>query len=219
MATPILPQDLNGMASNVQVIYKTMPFYLTWQFALAVLLFIGIIIISLYAYFRISMRNRTVVIIHMPDKTRQVYSYKYFNGNRFEIYGFEKDKDGQRIKNIYNFKSEAVETGYFGRYIEYDYGDSEPRIFKHSKNELDYVFISSLLNTQLAVDLLLSSKFKEFVKMMLIIIAVGILLNLIINGYNAYTLYNIAGKKGIQSCSLELTNQTVETWKTLQAIR
>lgn len=207
--------NLANSASNIQIIYKEVPFYLTWTFALCILLLIVIIGISLYAYFRISLRNRTTVIIHMPDKTRKVHSYKNYSGDTFTLDTNELDKEGKPGKHVYFFRPDALETGYFGRYIEYDYMVSEPRRSKGDGLKLDFKFISALLNTDLAVDLLLSAKFKEFVKTMLIICAIGILIIILIVGYQLY----VNTSQGIPHCSIALTNETINSWKALQSIQ
>jgi hypothetical protein len=153
------------------------PFYMQIWFAIAVILGIGVIVLAVWFWFRISLRNRTNVIIHMPDKTRQSFSYKNFTGTTFNIRGYEKTIEGEPVSYTYIFKPECLESGYFGRYIEYDYGVSEPldskkRVYANKDMPSIMKLFSSLMNSQLATDLLLSNKFKEFVKMMLIIILI-----------------------------------------------
>lgn len=194
-------------------IYKDIPLWLNPFFALTILSVIIIIIVSGYLYFRISLRNRTNVIIHMPDGKRQFYSYKKFSGKVFKIKGFEKDKDNNFIYYNYYFRPEALETGYFGSYIEYDYGILEP-LNPRSRGRLSpsnipeiFRFVSSLLNTQLAVDLLLSQAFKDFVKMALIIIGIEVLVAILIGGYQ---IYQTQQTSGIVQCILTNSTQNSE---------
>ena len=162
-----------GLYDPSQAIMVTPPFYNTIWFWIGVICLMILIVSFIYFYFRVILRNKTNVIIHMPDKSRKFYSYKNYTGDSFNILSSEKDKDGKPIEHRYFFKLEAVETGYWGKYIEYDYGISEPRKSygqSFSDIRLLYKFISGLLNTDLAVDLLLSQKFKDFVKMMLVML-------------------------------------------------
>jgi hypothetical protein len=208
---PVTEVKFDAQGLPFVAVYKDVPIWLNPFFAVAVVLALLAISLGIYLWFRISMRNRTNVIIHMPDGTREFHSYKKFVGHVFKIKGHEKDKDGQEIFYNYRFRSECLETGYFGRYIEYDYGMLEPL----NRNERHYdrkdmpeifKFISSLLNTQLAVDLLLSQKFKEFVKMMLIIILVVGFIGLILSGYIAYAVNTDA--KRVVMCQLVDNNAT-----------
>lgn len=193
------PKDINtSVEVNAKTglpfiaVYKDVPIWLNPFFALAILLTIIVFVLSLYLWFRISLRNRTNVIIHMPDSKRKFISYKKFSGTIFKIKGYEKDKDNNPIYYNYRFRPECLESGYFGSYIEFDYGILEPlnprkRDNMSQKNLPEiFKFISSLLNTQLAVDLLLSQKFKEFVKMMLTILVIMIFIVILINGYMVY---------------------------------
>jgi amino acid transporter len=189
-------------------VYKSVPFYLNPFFAVAILLFFAILIIGAYAYFRISMRNRTNVIIHMPDKTRRFFSYKNFTGNEFKIKSEEPVKDGQERQYFsYFFKPEYVEFGYFGRYIEYDYGISMPighneRMKGKESSQALFKTISGILDSQLLVDLLLSQKFKNFVQTMLIIILIGV-------GISLLTSIGQYFFKPVQECVLSYNNQTI----------
>lgn len=161
------------------------PFYLNIWFALSVIIGIALIVVAIWFYFRINLRNRTNVIIHMPDKTRMTHSYKNFAGTTFNIKGFEKTIEGDLINHTYIFKPECLESGYFGRYIEYDYGVSEPidtKQRRYANKDMPSIMrlFSALMNSQLAVDLLLSNKFKEFVKLMLILILIGLFIVIIV---------------------------------------
>jgi len=203
-ATEILT-DASGM--NYVAVYKTIPFYLNIWFAVAIGFFTLLLIALGIYYVRISLRNRTNVIIHMPDKTRIHKSYKNFTGTHFFIKGVERDKDDTPIKHTYLFKPDALEYGFFGRYIEYDYGISEPLNSKHRHEETTekahmFKLFSSLLNTQILVDLLLSSKFKELVKILLYIIIGALIINLILSGYLAYNTSNSV-------CTLANNNATI----------
>lgn len=197
-------QNLSSLSKDVSIVYVNTPFYFTWTFALCVIFFIIILIISGYAWFRISLRNRTNVIIHMPDKTRKVYSFTNFIGDIFKIETGEKTKDGTLIFHNYFFRPNALETGYFGRYIEYDFKVSEPRQPTGIEHKNLFSFISAILNTDLAVDLLLSQKFKDFVRAMLIIILVSIILNIIISSLPFFIHDTV-------SCTLPPTNETINT--------
>lgn len=187
-------------------VYKNIPFWLNWWFAIAVLLFLCVLVIAGYAWFRISLRNRTNVIMHMPNKTRKVYSYKNYVGDSFALDGVERDGNGNPIKSNYMFDPECLETGYFGKYIEYDYGIIIPRGSKKYSigDELKNVFkiVSAMLNSDLAVDLLLAQKFKEFVKMMLIIIMIGVVIGIIASAIPLF--YH-----PIQQCTIVGNNQTI----------
>jgi hypothetical protein len=205
------PSTLVGMGENINIIYKSTPFYLTWTFAVAIILFLAVVSLALYAHFRISLRNRLNVIIHMPDKTRKMLSYKKYAGDNFNIMGNELDKDGKPISQVYFFRADALEQGFFGRYIEYDYGISEPRRARSdTKLSLDFKFIASLLNTQLVVDLLLSQKWKDLVTMLLIIILIACFINMVGVGITLFT-----HDTSIRSCSLAFTNETFDTWQKL----
>jgi hypothetical protein len=205
-----------------KVIYQPLPFLNDIWFAIAVLIAICVIVLAIYAWFRISLRNRTNVILHMPDKTRKTFSFKNFVGDCFNIDSLEKDKDGKPIKHRYIFRAEQLESGYFGRYIEYDYLISEPReangeytsgwkgIEPRPRNAYvplkdEFKFMSGIMNTQLTLDLLLSAQFKEFVKMMLVIILCAVFLTICLAGYNIYAASQM------QHCSLIATNETINT--------
>jgi hypothetical protein len=189
---------------------KATPFFLTLWFWIAILLLIILICVSAYSFFRISLRNRTIVIIHLPNKDREIHNFKNFVGDIFKIATHEKTKDNLTKYHEYFFRPDALETGYFGKYIEYDYKISEPR--KPNPNnesiKLDFDFISAVLNTDLAVDLLLSKDFKNFVKMMLIVILIISILIFIIG---LFLLYFQLGTT--PTCSLAPTNETLTTIK------
>ena len=208
---PATEQLIDSAGLPYIAVYRTIPLWLNIWFVLAVLLFLLVLGVSGYLYFRISLRNRTNVIIHMPDKTRRLYSYKKFTGQVFKIKSNEKDKDGNDMFYNYQFRNEALEQGYFGRYIEYDYGmleplDSKQRNYNVKNIKEIFKFVSALLETQLAVDLLLSQKFKEFVIMMLYIIAVLSLLSFLVSAYNTYVLSQ--GK--VVSCVLSNSSVNID---------
>lgn len=194
----LIATNLSEIPSKIMYIEK--PFWLNTWFAIATIIFVALIITGLYLWFRIYLRNKTNVIIHMPDRTRRHYSYSKFTGDKFKIDTDDKDADNKPVPHSYYFMSAAVETGFFGRYIEYDYKVAIPRMIGDNKSskflELKdfFTFISSMLNTDLHIDLLLSQKFKDFVKVMLIILLAAIIIDILINGYNTFAIDQLSKK-------------------------
>lgn len=196
-------QVINGIA------YVDKPFYLNIWFALAVVLIVAVIVLSLYLWFRIYLRNRTNVIIHMPDGTRQLHGFNKFVGDCFNIQSHEKDKHGSYIQYRYIFKPECLEQGFFGRYIEYDYAKSEPlnpRKREYDNKDIPELFkrMSALMNSEMLINLLLSQKFKEFITTMLIIILVVCIIIAILIAIGFFY-------QPTTQCTLVANNQTINT--------
>lgn len=190
-------------------VYKKIPIWFNPFLYISAGLVLLVVVAWGFYYFRVSLRNRTNVIIHMPDGKRAFYSYKKFTGDIFKIKGHEKTQDGEDISYNYHFRPEAVETGFFGSYIEYDYQHLEPLIpsqrMSGKVTGLKEVFklVSALLNTDLAVDLLLSQKFKDLVKNLLIIILVCVVLLVILQGIVIY----LGTATSVQTCILSNDSQ------------
>lgn len=215
IANEILKQNLTGMAKDISVIYKPIPFYVDIWFAFTVIAVICVILVSVYLWFRIKLRNTTRVIIHNPDGKRDMYTYYKFMGEEFDIPTTDKDKDNNYKKFQYHFKESALETGFFGKYIEYDYKNPEPRQYKANPYRLDFEFVSSVVNTRVIGDLLLATKWKELVTTLLIIIVVLCALTFLLVAYNSYVI----SQPHSNICSLALDNTTINTWKVLQQIK
>lgn len=195
-------------------VIKNIPIWLNIWFAISIILTISLIVFGLWHWFKIYCRNRTNVIIHMPDKKRQLHSYKNFVGSVFKIKSSEQTKDNIPHYFHYEFEEDAIEYGYFGRYIEFDYGNIKALSSKNRKN-LNFgllKFVSALLETDLAVDLLISSNFKTTVIILLWCILGGTFIVLCLTGYNTYIVS--ATKGTIQQCSLSWDNQTQQVIKT-----
>jgi hypothetical protein len=151
----------------------------------------------------------------MPDGSRKFYSYKRGRiSSEVKILGIEKTQDSTDIYYTYFIRPECFEKGYWGDYIEYDYGHSEPinpKVRQREQSSWTKIlnFVSGLLDTDLAIDLLLSQKFKDFVKTMLVIILIAAILNLIA----VIAMPFVYNPQVNAFCTLNADNQTLNVIK------
>lgn len=176
-------------------------------------LFLILVFYIIYHYISLQWHKRTVVRIHMPDNTLMTHSFKDGQlGTEFKMDSGQKTQDGTKILYTYFVRPEAIEQGRWGRYIDYDFGKSEPLNPKQRAKEDGYItnilkFVSGLLDTDLAVDLLLSQKFKNLVTTLLTVILIvsGIILLGVIGNY-----FYVPPQK---ACVLAFDNQTINVIK------
>lgn len=196
---------------DVQYITRAPPIFLNPFFYVAVALLLALAFYLVYHYISIHVKNRTGVRIHMPDASIKTYWYKKGTiGNELKIQSAEKTQDGTPIFHTYFFKPECVEHGKWGDYIDYDYKISEPINPRNRQRDNSFLrnmleFVSGLLDTDLAVDLLLSQKFKEFVTTMLIIILIVSVIGVIAGIASNFT------NPQVVNCNLIPSNQTLQT--------
>jgi hypothetical protein len=189
-----------------------------WVLMLIVLLSCSILFsIIIFFYYRITnkLKNDLVARIHMLDYTVKTYRYHEIPANNI-IAIEEIDNHGKTLFKIYNVRENCIEKGRWGRYIEYDYNNSEP-IDPHARGYEAFIkkflemfkLIGAFLDTDLHVRLMRNSEFENFVRVMLLII-------LILCGIGAVS--SVAGTikvfttKQSSDCILKLDNTT---WNTL----
>jgi hypothetical protein len=174
--------------------------------------------IGIFFYNRIMNRikNGLVVRIHKADSTIDSYRYNKIPVNN-EARITEVNSNGEESHFMYMIKEECIEKGTWGRYIDFDYHNMIPinphlRDSKTTMKELVELFklIGSVLETDLPVKLLRSSKFEDFVKAMLIVAIIGISLTLIVAGVGTFKTF--MPSKSLSTCTLNLDNTT---WRTL----
>lgn len=186
--------------------------WLNWFFYIACALFLTLIGYIIYHYVTVYFRSLTRMRFHMIDGNIQMQSFK--PGEvlpEMNIWHGETTQDGNKVMTKYFIRPECIEQGKWGKYIEYDQGVSEPLNPKIRRGQAEqlrlpqlFKFISGLLNTDLAVDLFLSSKFKDFVKMMMYIILVTVILVGIVSAIPL--MYH-----PVQKCVLPMDNVTIST--------
>lgn len=195
---------------DIQYISRAPSIWLNPFFYIAIGMLLVLIFYIIYHYVIVHYKNRTIFRIHMPDGSIVGYSFKKGEiGTELKIKGVEKTQDGTPTYLTYFFRPECLERGKWGDYIDYDYGNPEPlNVKKRQQGIVEEIdngkFISSLLDTDLAVDLLLSQKFKDFVKMMLVLIIIAVVIDLALSGFGAFN-------NPVVNCNLLPSNQTINT--------
>jgi hypothetical protein len=166
----------------VKIVYKSVPFYANIWFYLMIFAFLTTGMYALIMYIINRQRNRLVVRVVYPDATFDSYVYHKFNGDKFLIPTKDKTSEGKYENFSYIFHKLAIYRGEWGRYIEYDYKNPLPKNpLKHfidtEDKKPDIIrLLVSLTETSIFTNLLLSSKFKDFVIIMLwIILGISIL--------------------------------------------
>lgn len=190
-----------------------------WIILLIILLAITIFVsLGIVFYHRIVYRykNGLVARIHMADSTIQSYRYNIIPPDNIISIKELNDK-GEETTFVYTIKEECIEKGNWGKYIDYDYHVTTPINPKNRSstpllNELKEMFklVGALLDTDLHVKLLRSSKFEDFVRLMLIILMFMTAGLMLVSGYGIYATYSQTPDNNF--CSLQLDN---ETWKTI----
>lgn len=168
------------------IVYKTTPWYMNYWIYIACFMFLSLISVWIYYIILNNLKNRLVVKIHMPDKTFRVYVYdfKKYVGDTFNLPTGEKTQEGDDKMFIYYFVTEYLELGKWGRYIDYNFKDPYP--IKRGEKAENYIaknfhaFVSSLINTELLNNLLLSKGFKTFMTVMLIVILIAVIVSIVL---------------------------------------
>lgn len=202
------------ISSGVQYIPVAQPFYANIFFWIASVLFIALFLYIIFYYVNTALKNRLGVRIHMPDTSLKTYWYKKgVLPPTFKQLAIEKTQDGSPIYHTYFNRPECVEHGKWGDYIDYDYGQPEPINPRNRQRDDSFWanilrFVSGLLDTDLAIDLLLSEKFKDFVKTMLVIILIAVCVDV---GFSLVIMIKAFATPTSTTCNLAMTNQTLNT--------
>ena len=197
--------------NGIQLIYKTAPFYMNIWFYIGCLAIILSLCGFAWLYFQYNIKNRTNFRIHMPDKKVHTFSFRNVLSEWHSFTYGDKDKYGKKIDHKHHIVSECVEYGFFGRYLDYMFGDTEPinhqKINKHDGfNKADFTkSMESYLNSETLSMLLLIGKLKDLLIGLLTIILIAVCVSTII-----IVLIQILHKPEIV-CNLTPTNQTINT--------
>lgn len=202
---------LNTSAVKAITYYKNVPFYADVFFYLMIMALIIAGIYGFVTWIINRQKNRLVVRIHNPDTSISSFVYRKFEGKQFHIESGERTSEGKKIYYDYDFIPEAVETGMWGRYIDYDLGNPIPinprkRVIKESLTHLAIKFLNAIADTKLLVELVLSTKWKEFVTIMLWIIVIEGVIIIAMGGINL-------GYNPPVNCNLIPSNQTMSVIK------
>lgn len=203
----ILPETTLNNSVTAVTYYKNLPFYADIWFYVMCIAMISVITYGIVIYIVNRQRNRLVVRIKNPDRTLSTYVYHKFSGTEFSIPTKEKTDEGKFKPFIYKFNKNKLYTGEWGRYIDFQYMNPEADDpvkddFKENLPDLIKLLVS-LSETTILTNLLLSSKFKDFVIIMLWII----LIMLVINIANTYIAPQLLQYKAI--CRLSADNETL----------
>jgi hypothetical protein len=168
---------VNGTTVLQPVIYKNIPFYGNIWFWLTIMVIVFAGIWLIYRLIIDRLRNRIVLRFHMPNGDVEHHIRREYPGSKFTVQGHEQTVEGKNQLIEYDFKTECIEKGRWGQYIDWDYGIREPinhkeRIVKRSEHFQLFKMLSALTNSEMLINLLLAKEWKEFVKMMLIFIII-----------------------------------------------
>lgn len=194
---------------TAETITKTLPlpFYADIWFYMMIFALLTAGTYALVMYIINRQRNRLVVRIRNEDLSQDTYVFHKFQGEFFKIKTKDITAEGKPEHFEYKFVKSKMIRGEWGRYIDYKYKVAEPLDplgnVDDSAEKPDIIrLLVSLTETSIFTNLLLSSKFKDFVIMMLWIVVIlsgcGLLAQFVIPQF--MTSHTI--------CTLDLSNQT-----------
>lgn len=183
-----------------KIMYVETPWFASIWFWIGIFVVIVALIIVIANAIIFRQKRRLIVEIDNPDFTFETHVFRNFSGTSFHIENHEKTADGEKTYTDYKFNPSYIIHGVWGKRIRYDYGNPEPKNPLAEQKSIPMIvmhaiqFLESLANTKLLSELVLSGKFKEFVKMMLTIAVTTGILCLILNAailYFVLQLHNI----------------------------